>query len=141
MSPSHDGLEQSLPRAGSVPARDRGLRRARRLTQWIALAAMTGTAALGSLYSGLLPVRPTLQPWLYAVCLGVVVGASVWWLAKAGPGRVTRRLAGVARGERRPRGAHRAPRIRAPWWRLATAASRRAARRLVGRGGARSPLP
>ena len=52
MSPSPDDFNRPLPPAY---ARDRGLRRSRRLTRWIAVAAITGAAALGGLYTHLLP--------------------------------------------------------------------------------------
>ncbi|MEV6318633.1 hypothetical protein [Streptomyces sp. NPDC051776] len=58
MALSHDGFKPSLPRAGSVHARDHGLKRARSLTRWIALAAMTIAAALGTFYTQLLPGSP-----------------------------------------------------------------------------------
>ena len=60
MPPSPDAFNQPLPPAR---ARDRGLRRSRRLTRWIAVAAFTGAAALGGLYTHLLPggsVSPAL---------------------------------------------------------------------------------
>ncbi|MFJ8113312.1 hypothetical protein [Streptomyces sp. NPDC096132] len=57
MSPSSDDFDQLLPPPDPARAhdRDRGLRRSRRLTRWIAVAAVTGAAALGSLYTHLLP--------------------------------------------------------------------------------------
>jgi hypothetical protein len=53
MSPSPDDFDQSP--AEPALARDRGLRRSRRLTRWISVAAVTCAAALGSLYTHLLP--------------------------------------------------------------------------------------
>ncbi|WP_244902644.1 hypothetical protein [Streptomyces griseoruber] len=57
MYPSPDDFDQPLPPPDPARARDRdrGLRRGRRLTRWIAVAAVTGAAALGSLYTHLLP--------------------------------------------------------------------------------------
>ncbi|MFJ4205686.1 hypothetical protein ACIP2Y_39470 [Streptomyces sviceus] len=56
MSTSPDDFDNQSPSpAGSVRARDHGVRRSRRLTRWIAVAAVTGAAALGSLYTHLLP--------------------------------------------------------------------------------------
>ncbi|MFE9172478.1 hypothetical protein ACFYNZ_23870 [Streptomyces kebangsaanensis] len=55
MAPSTDDFDHTLSPAGSPRARDRGLRRARRLTRWIAVTAVAGAAALGSLYTHLLP--------------------------------------------------------------------------------------
>ncbi|MEU6540148.1 hypothetical protein [Streptomyces sp. NPDC047000] len=39
----------------SARARERGLRRSRRLTRWIAVTAVAGAAALGGFYTHLLP--------------------------------------------------------------------------------------
>ncbi|MHB9863683.1 hypothetical protein [Streptomyces sp. YIM S03343] len=41
--------------SGSAHARDRGLRRSRRVTRWIAVTAVAGAAALGGVYTHLLP--------------------------------------------------------------------------------------
>lgn len=69
MASSPDDFPPTLPPTGSPLARDRGLRRSRRLTRWIAVTAVAGAAALGSLYTHLLPggsspapaVTPSLQ--------------------------------------------------------------------------------
>lgn len=58
MSPSPDPFNQPLPPAGSPGARDRGLRRSRRLTRWIAVTSVAGAAALGGGYAHLLPGSP-----------------------------------------------------------------------------------
>ncbi|MFK4106318.1 hypothetical protein ACI2L1_40970 [Streptomyces sp. NPDC019531] len=55
MAPPSDDFHQTPSPAGSPHARDRGLRRSRRLTRWIAVTAVAGAAALGSLYTHLLP--------------------------------------------------------------------------------------
>ncbi|MGW2618970.1 hypothetical protein [Streptomyces sp. NPDC001500] len=55
MSPSPDDFDQPLPPPRSPQGRDRGLRRTRRLTRWIAVSAVAGAAALGGLYTHLLP--------------------------------------------------------------------------------------
>ncbi|MER5434092.1 hypothetical protein [Streptomyces sp. NPDC002588] len=55
MYPSPDDFDQPLTPPDRARARDRGLRRSRRLTRWIAVAAVTGAAALGGLYTHLLP--------------------------------------------------------------------------------------
>lgn len=55
MYPSPDDFDQQPPPAASARVRERGLRRSRRLTRWIAVAAVGGAAALGSLYTHLLP--------------------------------------------------------------------------------------
>lgn len=56
MSTSPDDFDNQSPSpAGSVGARDHGVRRSRRITRWIAVAAVTGAAALGSLYTHLIP--------------------------------------------------------------------------------------
>ncbi|SOD90563.1 hypothetical protein [Streptomyces sp. Ag109_G2-15] len=55
MTPSPDDFDQTFSPAHSPQRRDRGLRRARRLTRWIAVAAVAGAAALGSLYTHLVP--------------------------------------------------------------------------------------
>ena len=52
---SPDGFQPVPPPRGSARARDRGLRRSRRLTRWIAVTAVAGAAALGGLYTHLLP--------------------------------------------------------------------------------------
>ncbi|MFF7408837.1 hypothetical protein [Streptomyces lydicus] len=59
MYPSPDDFDQPRPPAASARARERGLRRSRRLTRWIAVAAVGGAAALGSLYTHLLPGSST----------------------------------------------------------------------------------
>jgi hypothetical protein len=55
MAPSPDDFLRTRSTAGSPQARDRGLRRSRRLTRWIAVTAVAGAAALGSFYTHLLP--------------------------------------------------------------------------------------
>ncbi|MGY6022643.1 hypothetical protein [Streptomyces spinosirectus] len=55
MAPSPDDFRPTPAPAGSPLARDRGLRRNRRLTRWIAVTAVGAAAALGSLYTHLLP--------------------------------------------------------------------------------------
>ncbi|MFE1312501.1 hypothetical protein [Streptomyces sp. NPDC058755] len=55
MAPSPDDFDHSLPLDGSPRARDRGLRRTRRLTRWLAVTAVAATAALGGLYTHLIP--------------------------------------------------------------------------------------
>ncbi|GHD90959.1 hypothetical protein GCM10010508_37620 [Streptomyces naganishii JCM 4654] len=55
MAPSPDDFDQTLPPAGSPRARERGLRRARRLTRWLAVTAVAATAALGGFYTHLVP--------------------------------------------------------------------------------------
>ncbi|MCX3063701.1 hypothetical protein [Streptomyces beihaiensis] len=55
MAPSPDDFDQPFPPAGSPQARDHGLRRSRRLTRWVAAGAVAATAALGGLYTHLLP--------------------------------------------------------------------------------------
>ncbi|MEV6019246.1 MULTISPECIES: hypothetical protein [unclassified Streptomyces] len=55
MAFSPDDFQPKPPPAGSPLARDRGLRRGRRLTRWIAVAAVAGAAALGGVYTHLLP--------------------------------------------------------------------------------------
>ncbi|WP_310718089.1 hypothetical protein [Streptomyces lydicus] len=55
MYASPDDFDQQPSPPGSAQARERGLRRSRRLTRWIAVAAVSGAAALGSLYTHLLP--------------------------------------------------------------------------------------
>jgi hypothetical protein len=55
MAPSPHDFDQPPFPAGSPQARDSGLRRGRRLTRWIAVTAVAGAAALGSLYTHLLP--------------------------------------------------------------------------------------
>jgi hypothetical protein len=55
MYPSPDDFDQPFPPPDRARERDRGLRRGRRLTRWIGVAAVTGAAALGSLYAHLLP--------------------------------------------------------------------------------------
>ncbi|MFH7337676.1 hypothetical protein [Streptomyces sp. KHY 26] len=53
-SPSSHDFDRT-PSAGSPLARDRGLRRTRRLTRWLAVTAVAATAALGGLYTHLIP--------------------------------------------------------------------------------------
>ncbi|MFJ9909138.1 hypothetical protein ACIRVK_40985 [Streptomyces sp. NPDC101152] len=55
MAPSPDDFHRTSSPAGSQQARDHGLRRSRRITRWIAVTAVAGAAALGSLYTHLLP--------------------------------------------------------------------------------------
>ncbi|MET9886517.1 hypothetical protein ABZZ20_25945 [Streptomyces sp. NPDC006430] len=55
MAPSPDDFHQTSAPAGSPYARDRGLRRSRRITRWIAVTAVAGAAALASFYTHLLP--------------------------------------------------------------------------------------
>ncbi|MFE1291805.1 hypothetical protein [Streptomyces sp. NPDC058751] len=55
MSPSPGRSDEPVRPPDPSHARDRGLRRSRRLTRWIAVAAVTGAAALGTLYTHLLP--------------------------------------------------------------------------------------
>ncbi|GAA2473934.1 hypothetical protein [Streptomyces longisporus] len=55
MAPSPDDFHRNPSPAGSQQARDHGLRRSRRITRWVAVTAVTGAAALGSLYTHLLP--------------------------------------------------------------------------------------
>ncbi|MFI5963513.1 hypothetical protein ACIA8J_15195 [Streptomyces asoensis] len=57
MASSPDDFPPAPP-TGSPLARDRGLRRSRRLTRWIAVSAVAGAAGLGSLYTHLLPAGP-----------------------------------------------------------------------------------
>lgn len=54
VSPPDDFRHSETP-AGSPRARDHGLRRTNRLTRWIAVGAVAATAALGGVYSHLLP--------------------------------------------------------------------------------------
>lgn len=58
MSPSSDDIDQAPLPPDPARARDQGLRRSRRLTRWIAVAAVAGAAALGSLYTHLLTGSP-----------------------------------------------------------------------------------
>ncbi|MGQ5637888.1 MULTISPECIES: hypothetical protein [unclassified Streptomyces] len=55
MALSPDHFDQTFSPAGSPGARDRGLRRTRSLTRWIAVTAVAATAALGSVYTHLIP--------------------------------------------------------------------------------------
>ncbi|MFF0160389.1 hypothetical protein ACFYRY_23095 [Streptomyces sp. NPDC005263] len=55
MASSPDDPPPTPPPTGSPLARDRGLRRSRRVTRWIAVTAVAGAAGLGSLYTHLLP--------------------------------------------------------------------------------------
>ncbi|WP_340375336.1 hypothetical protein U5640_09390 [Streptomyces sp. SS7] len=54
MASSPDDIPPTPP-PGSPLARDHGLRRSRRLTRWAAVTAVAGAAALGSVYTHLLP--------------------------------------------------------------------------------------
>ncbi|MCX5052992.1 MULTISPECIES: hypothetical protein [unclassified Streptomyces] len=56
--PPHD-FDQGAPPGGAARARDRGVTRVRSLTRWIAVAALAGTAALGAVYTHLLPGSST----------------------------------------------------------------------------------
>ncbi|MCC5478312.1 hypothetical protein [Streptomyces barringtoniae] len=58
MALSPDAFDQTVPPAGSPGARDRGLRRTRRLTRWLAVTAVAATAALGGVYTHLIPGSP-----------------------------------------------------------------------------------
>ncbi|MET8130596.1 hypothetical protein ABZV24_01195 [Streptomyces sp. NPDC005251] len=62
MASSPDAFQPTPPPTGSPLARDRGLRRSRRLTRWIAVTAVAGAAALGGLYTHLLPGAPASPP-------------------------------------------------------------------------------
>ena len=62
MAPSSDDFHRMPAQAGSVRARDRGLRRSRRLTGWITATAVAGAAALGGLYTHLLPGHAAAPP-------------------------------------------------------------------------------
>ncbi|ARP70934.1 hypothetical protein LK07_15455 [Streptomyces pluripotens] len=55
MAPSPDDFDQNVSSAGSPGARDRGLRRGRHVTRWIAVTAVAGAAALGGYYTQALP--------------------------------------------------------------------------------------
>ncbi|MEV6945179.1 hypothetical protein AB0N07_24875 [Streptomyces sp. NPDC051172] len=55
MAPSPYDFQGPPSPAGSPHARDHGLRRSRRITRWIAVTAVAGAAALGTLYTHLLP--------------------------------------------------------------------------------------
>ncbi|WP_329282480.1 hypothetical protein [Streptomyces sp. NBC_01451] len=55
MAPSPDDFPPIPAAALSSHSRDRGLRRSRRTTLWIAVTAAAGTAALGGVYTHLLP--------------------------------------------------------------------------------------
>ncbi|MFI0538023.1 hypothetical protein ACH3VS_03955 [Streptomyces sp. WSLK1-3] len=54
----HD-FDQGASSGDAVRARDRGVTRVRSLTRWIAAAALAGTAALGAVYTHLLPGSST----------------------------------------------------------------------------------
>ncbi|MET7690341.1 hypothetical protein ABZT06_20555 [Streptomyces sp. NPDC005483] len=56
--PPHD-FDPAAPPGAAARARDRGVTRVRGLTRWIAVAALAGTAALGAVYTHLLPGSPT----------------------------------------------------------------------------------
>ncbi|MFF3890091.1 hypothetical protein [Streptomyces sp. NPDC001914] len=62
MASSPDAFQPKPSQAGSPLARDRGLRRSRRLTRWITVTAVAGAAALGGLYTQLLPGAPASPP-------------------------------------------------------------------------------
>lgn len=55
MAPSPDDFLRIPSPAGSPQARDQGLRRSRRITRWIAVTTVAGAAALGGVYTHLLP--------------------------------------------------------------------------------------
>ncbi|MFC8673992.1 hypothetical protein ACFUEN_15080 [Streptomyces griseorubiginosus] len=55
MSPSPDEFRPTPGPAFSAHARERGLRRSRRTTVWIAATAAAGAAALGGVYTHLIP--------------------------------------------------------------------------------------
>lgn len=55
MAPSPDDFPPTPAPAFSSHARDRGLRRSRRATLWIAVTAAAGAAALGGVYTHVLP--------------------------------------------------------------------------------------
>nr|WSZ20348.1 hypothetical protein OH837_47170 [Streptomyces canus] len=55
MAPSPDDFPPTPAPAFSSHARDRGLRRSRRTTLWIAVTAAAGAAALGGVYTHVLP--------------------------------------------------------------------------------------
>ncbi|MFF9171268.1 MULTISPECIES: hypothetical protein [unclassified Streptomyces] len=63
MAPPPDDFPQPPPPCPerSPAGRDRGLRRVRLLTRWIAAGAVAGAAALGGLYTHLLPGGQTAQ--------------------------------------------------------------------------------
>ncbi|WP_406154873.1 hypothetical protein OG806_01860 [Streptomyces sp. NBC_00882] len=58
MAPSPDDSPPTPAPAFSSHARDRGLRRSRRTTLWIAVTAAAGAAALGGVYTHVLPGGP-----------------------------------------------------------------------------------
>ncbi|MEU6148198.1 hypothetical protein ABZ848_48705 [Streptomyces sp. NPDC047081] len=53
--PPDDFDRPAAPPAGAARARDRGVARIRGLTRWIAVAAVAGAAALGTVYTHVLP--------------------------------------------------------------------------------------
>ncbi|MGW3151530.1 hypothetical protein ACWDG1_44365 [Streptomyces sp. NPDC001177] len=55
MAPSPDDFQPTPAPVSSSYARDRGLRRSRRTTRWIAVTAAAGAAALGGFYTHVLP--------------------------------------------------------------------------------------
>jgi hypothetical protein len=55
MAPSPDDFPPTPAPASSSHARDLGLRRSRRTTLWIAVTAAVGAAALGGVYTHVLP--------------------------------------------------------------------------------------
>ncbi|MFE1338942.1 hypothetical protein ACFW6K_14830 [Streptomyces sp. NPDC058733] len=63
MAPPPDDFPQPPPTCPerSPAGRDRGLRRVRLLTRWVAAGAVAGAAALGGLYTHLLPGGQTAQ--------------------------------------------------------------------------------
>lgn len=58
MAPSPDDFPGTSVPVSSPRARDRGLRRGRRLTRWITVTSVAGAAALGGFYTHLLPGGP-----------------------------------------------------------------------------------
>lgn len=58
MAPSPDDFPRTSAPVPSPRARDRGLRRGRRLTRWITVTSVAGAAALGGFYTHLLPAAP-----------------------------------------------------------------------------------
>ncbi|MCI3278165.1 hypothetical protein [Streptomyces cylindrosporus] len=53
--PPHDFDQSAVPPGGAARARDRGVARVRGLTRWIVVAAAAGGAALGTVYTHVLP--------------------------------------------------------------------------------------
>ncbi|MFF4505061.1 hypothetical protein [Streptomyces sp. NPDC001401] len=54
-SSPHDFGHSAAPPGGAARARDRGVSRIRGLTRWIAVASVAGAAALGTVYTHVLP--------------------------------------------------------------------------------------